>query len=217
MITDASVLKQLTIEVTEIDARFRECFESSMQLDYDAAEDALAGLARMMIFGALGKPFDTESDDVRRSFAAAKRLEKSAGKSLTKRRLLYTLAVGRISLDKVMELAEAGDTAAAISSLTAASMASGSVQVAASEIAAKAAPGKTSSAKRKETFNRLAEEAIVRWRADVPPELSASQAAEKLRAKGVPISQDKLARIISKAKKPTTSPVVKASPLKRVR
>jgi hypothetical protein len=139
------LLGQLAIEVDEIANRFRECFEKSFGIAYDEYEAALAAVAQTMVYQALGQPFDTEDEEVRRALLGARDLERRASKSIMKRHLLYSLSIGRVCLDKVMDLAESGDVKAAIGALTAAAMASGSVQVAATEIAAKAAPGKATS------------------------------------------------------------------------
>jgi len=213
MRNDEKLLDKLESEVQDIEKQYRDCFEAAMCVGYEASSSALDGLADWIVSVALGSAASASDDDEARSASeAAEALQKLAKKSMTKRRLLASVALGRVYLRNVIRLAEDGDLVGAISALAAAAMTSGAIQVAKSEIEAKAAPGKSSSAKRKETYEKRASDALAQWRAEIPLSLSAEQAAEKLRAMGIPLSHDKLARIVSAEKKAIADNTDGASP-----
>lgn len=197
------MLKTLDIEVSEITQQYRSSYESVFKMDYDSSSKVLDALGASLIDQALLDARLSQETPVGKiaTLESISALYKLCGRSTTKRRLLISIALGRVYLRNILRLARAGDLESAISALSAASMTSGVVQTCTDEIVAKAAPGKVSSSKRNATFKKLSEEALKKWRAEVPHKLSASRAAEKLRAMGIPLSHDKLARLISAEKR----------------
>lgn len=199
---DEDLIDKLRIEVREIDGQYRQCFETAMGLSYAESESTLDAMAESIVSGLVPRSKnELRLDDIQSMKQGVADLEKRTKQSITKRRLLFSIALGRVYLRNVIGLAAEGNLGAAIGALSAASMVSGAVQVARAEIESRAAPGKSSSAKRKQTYERLSAAAIARWRMEISPALSATVAAEKLRAMGIPLSHDKLSRLISAEKR----------------
>lgn len=219
-----SVLHTFRVEVQEIEKRYRKCFEAVLGVGYDESADALDSMAldliKMHTSPATFVP-DEVDDDVKRTIDD---LNKRAAKSKTKKRLLTFVLMGRVVHRNIISFAESGDLASAIGALSAAAMASGELAALYSETESKSVPGKKTAAKRRAYYDKQSEEALARWRSELSPDLSATAAAEKLRAMGVSLSLDKLMRIISAEKRGMASdrdaklPAdAKVRPLKSVR
>lgn len=194
------VLKTFQAEVQEIDKNYRFYFEAVFEIDYDECAEALDSMALDLVKFVTSPA--TFVPDVARppTKQLIDEINKRVGKSKTKKRVLVSVFLGRVMLRNIVALAEAGELPQAISALAAAAMANGELRALNSEVENKASTGRKTAAKRKAHYDKQSEEALARWRSELSPDLSATAAAERLRAMGVSISLGKLMRIISAEK-----------------